>query len=394
MATPTPPDSKPLGLVRLSATEAQALSALAQKARECVVEVEGASWTVGLQSRPGDEALAVGETDWWVRLHWGGAAFDLVLSQATAQAWIAAKFPELESAWLPDELAAASLEAACAGLLQAAARLQRGPAHLEALQRAQGDGRRLAHHFDLQARGQGQHLLARLATDSLGLVLLSGLVARMPSVANELPAQQVPLCLRAELGFTWLSAQELAGLAVGDTVLVEHVFLTPDGSLWMGAGDVGLEVRQDPQGLIALGPVRRGGWTMTEPNMQPVVQAGEPLEALMDLPLRVTFDVGDRQLTLAQLQQMQVGQVMPLDRPLSSAVSVRVNGALVGTGELVEIDGRLGVTLTRLAVPTALSRPAPEGRGEPRADPQAHPEGLEEDDDMDPEEFDAGGQLR
>ena len=37
-----------------------------------------------------------------------------------------------------------------------------------------------------------------------------------------------------------------------------------------------------------------------------------------------------------------------LGRPLADAVRVRANGALVALGELVEIDGRLGVALTRI----------------------------------------------
>lgn len=78
--------------------------------------------------------------------------------------------------------------------------------------------------------------------------------------------------------------------------------------------------------------------------------AGAGLEPL---PLRLVFDLGERAMTLGELQSLQVGQSLDLGRPLSSSVTLRVNGAQVGTGELVEIDGRLGVTISALCAPGA-----------------------------------------
>lgn len=70
--------------------------------------------------------------------------------------------------------------------------------------------------------------------------------------------------------------------------------------------------------------------------------------ALDRLLMRVAFDVGERTMTLGELQALHEGQVIELGQPLSTAVSIRVNGALVGTGEMVEVDGRLGVSVTSI----------------------------------------------
>ena len=69
--------------------------------------------------------------------------------------------------------------------------------------------------------------------------------------------------------------------------------------------------------------------------------------------MRMTFDLGERLLSLGELRTLQVGQSFDLNRPLSGAVYVRVNGALIGMGDLVEIDGQVGVTLTALGIPPA-----------------------------------------
>ena len=53
-----------------------------------------------------------------------------------------------------------------------------------------------------------------------------------------------------------------------------------------------------------------------------------------------------RSISDAELQALHEGQVIELGQPLSTAVGIRVNGSLVGTGELVEVDGRMGVSVT------------------------------------------------
>lgn len=70
--------------------------------------------------------------------------------------------------------------------------------------------------------------------------------------------------------------------------------------------------------------------------------------ALDALPVRLSFDLGDVALTVAQLRALQPGQTLDLGHPLAGAVRIRANGALVGEGDLVEIDGQLGVSIRNL----------------------------------------------
>jgi type III secretion system YscQ/HrcQ family protein len=84
---------------------------------------------------------------------------------------------------------------------------------------------------------------------------------------------------------------------------------------------------------------------------EPVV----PPAALEELPLKVVFDLGDVELTLAELKALVPGQAIALGRDPGNAVRVTVNGLKIGTGEIVEIDGRLGVRITELAAGHARS---------------------------------------
>lgn len=75
--------------------------------------------------------------------------------------------------------------------------------------------------------------------------------------------------------------------------------------------------------------------------------------ALGDLPVRLTFDLGERHLALHELASLGAGHVFDLGLSPRHGVSLRVNGLLVGEGEIVEIDGRLGVAVTRILPPRA-----------------------------------------
>ena len=63
------------------------------------------------------------------------------------------------------------------------------------------------------------------------------------------------------------------------------------------------------------------------------------------MPVRVQILVDEHELTLAQAERLAPGAVLDLDRDPRDPVRLAVNGRVVGTGELVEIEGRLGVKI-------------------------------------------------
>jgi flagellar motor switch/type III secretory pathway protein FliN len=72
---------------------------------------------------------------------------------------------------------------------------------------------------------------------------------------------------------------------------------------------------------------------------------------LTELGVVIDFDLGRMSIPLAQVQAWQGGVVIPLDPPLSSEgveVTIRANGQIIGSGDLVRIDDRVGVRITRL----------------------------------------------
>ncbi len=337
--------SRSLQLPGMTRSEAQARTALAQRARDCLVQWGGATWSLTLAPSVDTGPLSAQAGQWRLQASWGGAPFEFVLPVSAVEPLLQARFPALDVPSLPSEFLASVLELASADLVEAMGRLQRGPAELQALSAGPVEGEVGPHVFDLEARSGEQVLRARLATDSLGMVLMAGLAMEQPIAANAMASESLPVRLRAELGFSWLGADALRRLGPGDVVLIEHVQLTQDGEVWFGAGRWGVRAQYEEGRLFVRTPFTPEGITMVDEDTGEQAGAYSGLDQLL---MRVAFDVGERTMTLGELQALHEGAVIELGQPLSTAVNIRVNGSMVGTGELVDVDGRLGVSVTSI----------------------------------------------
>ncbi len=76
--------------------------------------------------------------------------------------------------------------------------------------------------------------------------------------------------------------------------------------------------------------------------------SGDPMEAVFDVPVKVKAVLGGARIHVGELLQMRSGSVVELDRRVGEPVDVFVNDLLIARGELVIIDGSLGVTLTEI----------------------------------------------
>ena len=72
----------------------------------------------------------------------------------------------------------------------------------------------------------------------------------------------------------------------------------------------------------------------------------------MSLPdqahVELTVALGTTQLSLRQLGDLAIGQIVQLGRPLAGPFELRAAGRVVGRGELVDVDGELAVRIVSL----------------------------------------------
>lgn len=72
-----------------------------------------------------------------------------------------------------------------------------------------------------------------------------------------------------------------------------------------------------------------------------------PLADLDRLPVRLEFVLQQSEVTLDELRELCRSNVLPLSADAERRVELRANGALLGRGELVQLDGRLGVEVAQ-----------------------------------------------
>lgn len=80
----------------------------------------------------------------------------------------------------------------------------------------------------------------------------------------------------------------------------------------------------------------------------PGERSAADLEAVFDVPVRISVVLGRTRIPIASLLKMDVGTVVELDRQVGEAVDIFINDRLVARGEIVLVESRLGVTMTEI----------------------------------------------
>lgn len=76
--------------------------------------------------------------------------------------------------------------------------------------------------------------------------------------------------------------------------------------------------------------------------------ADEAMRLMADIPIQLVAVLGKKSITMQDLLQLQVGEALELGKPVSTVVDLVANGKLFAKGELVEIDGKLGVKIIQV----------------------------------------------
>jgi flagellar motor switch protein FliN len=72
------------------------------------------------------------------------------------------------------------------------------------------------------------------------------------------------------------------------------------------------------------------------------------LEAVFDVPVKVSAVLGRARMDVAELLRLGPGAVLELDRKVGEAIDIYVNNRLVARGEVVLVEEKLGVTMTEI----------------------------------------------
>ena len=68
----------------------------------------------------------------------------------------------------------------------------------------------------------------------------------------------------------------------------------------------------------------------------------------MDVPVKLTVELGSCLLPMREVLQLGVGSVVQLDKIADEPVQLSVNRKLVARGEVVVVENRFGIKITEL----------------------------------------------
>lgn len=198
--------------------------------------------------------------------------------------------------------------------------------------------------------------------------------------------------LRVEIGHAEILRRDLASLRVKDVVLLDALTARPDrgegGTATLRVG-MGRKGRADAEVFLEddVFKARLTALVLGEPAFQraapseseeaaaealsggaeeeeqeeytnPELQVGagvddvnnpEGSDLLGDVPLQIAVELARVPVTAEEVVALRPGQVLELHRSPGEAVELSVNGKVVARGELVEIEGQLGVRVLSMA---------------------------------------------
>ena len=82
--------------------------------------------------------------------------------------------------------------------------------------------------------------------------------------------------------------------------------------------------------------------------MNPIADAPTNLQVLLDVPVKLSVELGSCQMPMREVLQLNVGSVVQLDKVADAPVDLFVNQKLVARGEVVVVEDRFGIKLTEI----------------------------------------------
>ncbi len=76
------------------------------------------------------------------------------------------------------------------------------------------------------------------------------------------------------------------------------------------------------------------------------------MDAILDVPVTVSMEIGRTNLNIRNLLQLNQGSVVELDRLAGEPMDVLVNGTLIAKGEVVVVNEKFGIRLTDIVSPS------------------------------------------
>jgi type III secretion system YscQ/HrcQ family protein len=163
----------------------------------------------------------------------------------------------------------------------------------------------------------------------------------------------MPLSLPVVAAVCHAAAADVASLRPGDALMLPQWPLarTVDGRGWVGpvllaapTAEAGIRAELGDEGRLVLRGDAQPLWVreaeMTESELSNAI-----VDAVGEIPVLIRVEIGEARMAARDWAALERGDVLALGRRIGDPVVLRVGGVPVATGELVQIDGDIGVRI-------------------------------------------------
>lgn len=76
------------------------------------------------------------------------------------------------------------------------------------------------------------------------------------------------------------------------------------------------------------------------------------LEMIMDIPVKLSVELGRTRITIKQLLELAQGSVVELEGLAGEPMDILINGYLIAQGEVVVVGDKYGIRITEIVTPS------------------------------------------
>lgn len=83
-----------------------------------------------------------------------------------------------------------------------------------------------------------------------------------------------------------------------------------------------------------------------------VAAFSEDLKLILDIPVKMTVELGRTKMTIKELLRLSQGSVVTLDGLAGEPLDILINGYLIAQGEVVVVSDKFGIRITDIITPS------------------------------------------
>jgi flagellar motor switch protein FliN/FliY len=87
-----------------------------------------------------------------------------------------------------------------------------------------------------------------------------------------------------------------------------------------------------------------------------IAGAMQDIDLIMDIPVKLTVELGRTRMTIKELLRLSQGSVVALDGLAGEPLDILINGYLIAQGEVVVVADKYGVRITDIITPSERMR--------------------------------------